>query len=46
LRRVGTSMGDWLVRDFADFGFPAPNWMLIALTVIVAGTVISWWLQR
>jgi hypothetical protein len=39
-------MGDRLVRDFTDFGFPAQNWMLIALAVIVAGTVISCWLQR
>ena len=39
-------MADWLTRDFAVFGIPGQNWMLIALATILVSIVVSWWLQR
>jgi hypothetical protein len=39
-------MGDWLAGQFTVFGVPGQNWMLVALAIILAGIVLSWWSQR
>jgi hypothetical protein len=39
-------MGDWLVSQFTVFGIPAQNWMLMALAIVLAGIIISWWSYR
>jgi hypothetical protein len=38
---------DWLAKQFALLGgISFQNWMALALSIIVVGIVLAWWMDR
>jgi hypothetical protein len=36
-------IGQWLVGQFALFGVPFQNWMVVALLIVVLWIAYLWW---
>jgi hypothetical protein len=36
-------VGDWLLRQPSILRFPAQNWMLLALAIVLVSVVAAWW---